>query len=620
MSSHFYSALPSGNWMRLLRVQPGNGVEVKCELYPADLDARPVFSAISYVWGDPSQRQDILLNGHLFSVTQNLANVLHRVRSKETATVVWADAICINQGDLSERGQQVQMMGDIYAKAKEVLIWLGIDLEGDALIAMDLIRDVNAYFDRGIKAHPRLEDIPQIPEGAPLLDVSRWRSVERLASSPWFTRVWVMQEVGLAATARVLYGRHSIPWVEVIQFIMSVDHRLDLNKTNIALPMDGIVDAFNMIWCSYGNDTTWRNEKPFLKHIAERDEGLMHANFANILLAGGWLSATDPRDRVYAFLGHPAARVEGGARTVVKADYQTTATSLYTAVHQHLILEDKSLQSLTLVRHSDTTLDGTAASWVERWDQPNEVIILGSISHTVERPYDADLHNETGDRVIANIIAPVNAHDTSSHPQLHARGLIIDEIVEATSVLSEDDMTVRTGHDPGLNLVEGVWRKFVDSTSTSRDEVDAFSTVLGAGLLDNDIAATTNLPQHRADFQAYTAAHCSPELARWASQDCPEKSEVGVAHYYSMLVARVCHGRKIFRTRQGRLGLGPSALRPGDTCAVLFGSRIPFVLRPSGEASQYLLLGDAYVQDLMSGEAVALCKDGIIVEESITLL
>lgn len=236
-------------------------------------------------------------------------------------------------------------------------------------------------FDRGIQKHPRLENIPQIPDRSPLLDLSRWRSVERLASSPWFTRVWVMQEVGLAATARVLYGRCSIPWAEVIQLIMSVDHRLDLNRAPVSMPMDGIVDAFNIILYSYGNGITWRNEKQFLKHIAERDHGLTHASFTNILLAGGWLGTTGPRDRVYAFLDHPAARVEGTTRALVKADYRVTATSLFAAVHKQLILQDRSLQSLTTIRQSDATLDRKAASWIGRWDVPNEVIVLGSLSH-----------------------------------------------------------------------------------------------------------------------------------------------------------------------------------------------------------------------------------------------
>lgn len=190
-----------------------------------------------------------------------------------------------------------------------------------------------------------------------------------------------MQEVGLAATARVLYGRCSIPWAEVIQLIMSVDHRLDLNRAPVSMPMDGIVDAFNIILYSYGNGITWRNEKQFLKHIAERDHGLTHASFTNILLAGGWLGTTGPRDRVYAFLDHPAARVEGTTRALVKADYRVTATSLFAAVHKQLILQDRSLQSLTTIRQSDATLDRKAASWIGRWDVPNEVIVLGSLSH-----------------------------------------------------------------------------------------------------------------------------------------------------------------------------------------------------------------------------------------------
>lgn len=37
----------------------------------------------------------------------------------------FADAICINQDDIPERNAQVQCMGDLYAQAEEVLVWLG---------------------------------------------------------------------------------------------------------------------------------------------------------------------------------------------------------------------------------------------------------------------------------------------------------------------------------------------------------------------------------------------------------------------------------------------------------------------------------------------------------------
>lgn len=37
----------------------------------------------------------------------------------------WADAICINQGDVGERSAQVAMMGKIFRSSAYVLAWFG---------------------------------------------------------------------------------------------------------------------------------------------------------------------------------------------------------------------------------------------------------------------------------------------------------------------------------------------------------------------------------------------------------------------------------------------------------------------------------------------------------------
>ena len=46
---------------------------------------------------------------------------------KSDSVWYWLDAICINQGDKDERGLQVAMMGEIYAKAALVNTFLGAD-------------------------------------------------------------------------------------------------------------------------------------------------------------------------------------------------------------------------------------------------------------------------------------------------------------------------------------------------------------------------------------------------------------------------------------------------------------------------------------------------------------
>jgi hypothetical protein len=96
-------------------------------------DATLSFNALSYVWGDPNATIPILVNQSVVIVPQSLAISLHSLRQiSKSHTIlgqgplmIWADAVCLNQQDLQERSQQVQMMGEIYSKARKVLIWLG---------------------------------------------------------------------------------------------------------------------------------------------------------------------------------------------------------------------------------------------------------------------------------------------------------------------------------------------------------------------------------------------------------------------------------------------------------------------------------------------------------------
>lgn len=75
-----------------------------------------------------------------------------------------------------------------------------------------------------------------------------------------------------------------------------------------------------------------------------------------------------------------------------------------------------------------------------------------------------------------------------------------------------------------------------------------------------------------------------------------------------------CHRRKVFRTKAGRIGLGPQVMRTRDIVVVLYGARWPFVLRPifhpTNASSEYELIGQCYVHGIMFGEAVERHRDG----------
>jgi hypothetical protein len=58
-------------------------------------------------------------------VTVNLHEALSHLRDRSIERIIWVDAVCINQNDGEEKGQQIQLMAKIYGQASRVLVWLG---------------------------------------------------------------------------------------------------------------------------------------------------------------------------------------------------------------------------------------------------------------------------------------------------------------------------------------------------------------------------------------------------------------------------------------------------------------------------------------------------------------
>jgi hypothetical protein len=86
----------------------------------------PFFHALSYVWGESTKPQEILIDGKSIPITQNLYDGLRALQKTAYGLVrVWADALCIFQDNVVERSAQIMLMREIYHAAGEVSIWLG---------------------------------------------------------------------------------------------------------------------------------------------------------------------------------------------------------------------------------------------------------------------------------------------------------------------------------------------------------------------------------------------------------------------------------------------------------------------------------------------------------------
>lgn len=144
MASSIYASLQlggDGRKFRLLILEPSADplAPVRCKLNQASFDDPDLkYMALSYVWADPPGTTPIIVNGIETRIGLNLEGALRHIRQPSCATVLWVDAVCINQEDLAEKNHQVEMMRMIYSGAELVIAWLGSAGE-DSDLAMEVL-------------------------------------------------------------------------------------------------------------------------------------------------------------------------------------------------------------------------------------------------------------------------------------------------------------------------------------------------------------------------------------------------------------------------------------------------------------------------------------------------
>lgn len=134
-SAIYHELEDSSQQIRLLRcIPPADDDELNFELVTIRLDAAPPFRAISYTWGDRTQTSTITLNGSTTAISNNAFYALWQARSRSVDSLLWIDSLCINQSDLAEKSAQVQIMGDIFARADVVYACVGPHADSSELI------------------------------------------------------------------------------------------------------------------------------------------------------------------------------------------------------------------------------------------------------------------------------------------------------------------------------------------------------------------------------------------------------------------------------------------------------------------------------------------------------
>ncbi|KAH8593043.1 heterokaryon incompatibility protein-domain-containing protein [Bisporella sp. PMI_857] len=188
--------LPGPDSIRLLRIMPDKNetAPIRCELCRYSLQesgkGSHLYEVLSYVWGDPDNVLPIFIAKYRVYITKNLYAVLLRLRDYSFERIIWVDAICINQADDEEKGNQIGSIAKIYGQAKRVIVWLGEAADhNDGALETIRAAGKNADFPSGEKIH---------------------RAILQLLQRPWFRRIWALQEVAAARHVLISCGTTDI--------------------------------------------------------------------------------------------------------------------------------------------------------------------------------------------------------------------------------------------------------------------------------------------------------------------------------------------------------------------------------------------------------------------------
>ena len=335
-----YASFP----IRLLTVQPGETTSISCRLSESELhsEVRPQYKALSYTWGTDTQNECILIDGQAFPVRRNLRLFLKRLQRQDQPVLIWIDAICINQSDVVERNQQVKIMDHIYVEAEEVIAWLGDDPRGVARVLR-------------VQHSPESADseVTQNITSSPL----DWNeAISDLVSRPYWRRAWIVQELLLAKHVVLWFGRKGTvdlrtfgSWYKAAQSDMSV-----VVSTNL----DQIL--------AYGTVRPKLTSK--LRDLSVEKRHLM-----DLLVSFADTECSDPRDKVYAFLGLQRMSMNGRCRVVI--DYREPPAQLYFDVLECCEAKDPSHKSFSKVLQRSLCLSDNEVrrpprlGWKQQWNR-----------------------------------------------------------------------------------------------------------------------------------------------------------------------------------------------------------------------------------------------------------
>ncbi|KAF5009937.1 hypothetical protein FDECE_3879 [Fusarium decemcellulare] len=637
---HITPASPDYVNIRLLRLHPKLPFRaVKGSLRKTGLTRgeRPGYEAISYTWGkSPVKDKTLVVDGRALACTSATYNALQNSTSWWHSRYVWIDAVCINQEDQVEKAEQVACMRYIYSRATVVRVQIDPCMGEDTCGAASLIRKIAWFIYDFNPLSSELGSFFQWEKDS----WNRRGALVDFFANPWFSRVWIIQEVVCGSPVRVTYGTEFINWYS----------------------METAADALLQPACKdlllhHARGAEAKKHATALQKIAHTKQ-LHHENFAyaaymhtdpdlralfsvslpsRVLPLSTLLStycrsrATDSRDKIYALLG--LVIDSAISYPSIWPDYGQSLDKLMNLTTHHIISARSYMDIISFVGNGNATAHGeehqlkSIQSWVANWAYPPLGMPLndhlssqsGRTFYKAATHFSHELKIEEDDKLsirgkLVDYITEVGPGDSADCADIWSLDRLIKKNPDGTVVLIANRINkLIDHHDKSLKLVsrlekanprlqgdsdhvrECFWRTLVgDRSHSQRPAISEVGIMYDAWLAELHILATSPSPQ--------ITGHVLRLFATWFEQ----------LEYCAL-------GRKICITNKGFMGMVPMGARAGDLVALFHGAAVPFVIRQAfaadsegrqhavkskGNTDVYEMVGECYMHGLMDGEGI----------------
>ena len=650
------------------------------------------FDALSYTWGDSEKSVPILVNGYTYKVRPNLASALshlRQVKGSKREIPLWIDALSIDQSNIPERNQQVRLMTKIFEQAAKVYVWLGVPTEKTELAmaklqAIEAVM-VNALSQKPLGMDPRhnfsdlkfsdhdesreLDILPievAIIGGLPSQPISTfsepWEAIIAVFTNPYWTRVWVLQELTCPAErdVDVILGRQlqTLPlrrsilpsllfssllsrkpttrkWAGILDILRRVDsagHYLR-NVSEVARSRRRRLPTYSM--------SNFRPERRSTKVRAlERD--LWRHEILPTLETIRLQDSTDPRDKIYAT--YPITLDDDD--TVFKPDYSLAIAEVYCKFVSDYIALTGSLDILVSCNSNSEDLP----SWIPDWRKRSRTISLANLFDSRGKPIYGSSSTSTpqysismaeGLLTVAGITIDTIRICSDSHLNLDTRRqhrweAMLGDIYKKYYFTDETtwDAYLRTivaDHQQGLgvscfdeppwynhilkaaaNMIYRCGFRFTTMYKTQRPDISLLDFT--PAYLQRVCKRNAKAFQHSA--KVTVTSHLNGNTKEPEDTDSLNKDTPGVEiEKYDTMKASLetaTLNRRFAISDLGYMGLVSQLAQVGDLICVIFGAVTPYVLRPvkSRAEIRYKLVGHCYVHGLMDGEGMGLLAKG----------